>query len=262
MMVTRMESGLLGGKVIVVTGGSSGIGKAIALAAARHGARAVICGDLMEQPKEGGPSAGQLVARQGADFRFVLTDVTDRNQVDRLVAAAEEFGGIDVMVANAGIALPSDGATISEHDFARVLAVNLQGALSCAQAAAETMQACGTHGSIVFTSSMGGLRGAGVNAGYCASKGGINLLTASLADAWGPVGVRVNAICPGLIDTELVKSSPQVGAAVEGMRSRMPLRRLGHADEVGDAVAWVASDFASFVTGTCIPVDGGLTAVI
>lgn len=262
MTLEGKVNGLLTDKVVVVTGGSSGIGKGIAVAVARHGARAVICGDLIEDPKEGGATCGALVTALGAQFRFVRTDVTCRDEVVALVRAAEEFGGADVMAANAGIALLTDGPNISDSDLARILSVNLQGALTCAQVAGEDMLARGRQGAVVFTSSMGGLRGASVNVGYCASKGAVNLLAASLADAWGPSGIRVNAVCPGVIDTELGRSSPQIVAMLESLRQRTPLQRLGQAEEIGDTVAWLASDYASFVTGACIVVDGGLTAVI
>lgn len=262
MSLASPPSALLQGKVVVVTGGSSGIGRATALTCARHGAAAVVLGDLGESPREGGETTETLLRAMSVPCAFVRADVTDRGDVEALVAAAEPWGGVDLMVCNAGIALAADGTDISAADFAKLIAVNLQGALTCAQAAANAMLRRAAPGSIVLVSSMGGLRGAARTTGYGATKGGLNMLAASLADGWGPNGIRVNTVCPGLIDTDLAKSSPQVEAAVEGLRQRMPLRRLGSPDEVGQVIAWLGSDYATYITGTAIPVDGGMTAVL
>jgi NAD(P)-dependent dehydrogenase (short-subunit alcohol dehydrogenase family) len=255
-------TGLLDGKVVVVTGGASGIGRGIALAAAHHGAAAVVIGDLVENPKEGGPTTLSLLAEMGVDARFQCADVTCRADLELLLTVAEQFGGVDVMVCNAGIALSGDGPDITQEDFLKLVAVNLQGVLLGAQLAAAQMRKLGRGGSIVVTSSMGGLRGAAFTTGYSTTKGGVNLMVASLADAWGPEGIRVNAVCPGLIDTALSKASRGVEQAQQGFLQRMPLRRLGQPREVGDAVAWLGSDYASFVTGVTLPVDGGQTAIL
>jgi L-rhamnose 1-dehydrogenase len=254
---------MLHGKVIVVTGAASGIGRGIAAAAARHGARAVVIGDLTPEPKEGGDTTVELVQAAGAEGRFVTVDVTDEHELETLVAAAEEFGGVDCMVCNAGIAKPGDLATVSATDMDALIAVNLKGALATAQKAAAAMQGHGRGGSIVFISSMAGLKGTAINVGYGATKAGVNLLAAALADAHGPAAIRVNAICPGLIETTLAhSSSPEVAKRMASFVERMPLRRLGRPEEVGDVVAWLASDFSSFVTGVALPVDGGQTAVL
>ncbi|MXO73025.1 glucose 1-dehydrogenase [Alteraurantiacibacter buctensis] len=255
-------TGMLDGKVIIVTGGSSGIGRGIALAAVAHGAKAVVIGDLAEEPREGGETTGHLIAQSGGTSTFLRTDVTSSADLAALVAAADPFGGVDVMVCNAGIAIPQDGPDISPEMFRKLIAVNQEGALMSAQAAVAAMRRRGTGGSVVMISSMGGLRGAGFTTGYSATKGAVNMMVAALADAWGPEGIRVNAVCPGLIQTALVDSSPAVAAAFEPMRQRMPLRRLGQPAEVGNVVAWLGSSLSSFVTGVAIAVDGGQTAVI
>jgi L-rhamnose 1-dehydrogenase len=254
---------MLKNKTIVVTGGASGIGRGIALAAAKHGAKAVVIGDISPEPKEGGATTVDLVRTAGADSRFVRTDVRDRAHVDTLIAAANVFGGADCVVCNAGIAHPGDGPDIASDAFDALIAINLKGVLNTAQAAATAMTTAGTGGSIVLISSIGGLRGVAVNLGYGATKGGVNMLATALADAHGPAGIRVNAICPGLIDTTLAQSSPPEAArAIDAMVSRMPLRRLGRPEEIGDAVAWLASDHASFITGAVLPVDGGQAAIL
>lgn len=253
---------MLDGRVAVITGGASGIGRGIALSAQAHGAKAIIIGDLNEMPKEGGEPTHRLIRAAGGQSVFRRTDVTSRADVDALVAAADEWGGVDLMVCNAGIALPEDGPGIPIESFRRLIGVNQEGVLLSAQAAVSAMIRRGRGGSIVMISSMGGLRAAAFTTGYCATKGAVNLMAAALADAHGPDNIRVNAVCPGLIETTLSQSSPAVAQAMEPMRQRMPLRRLGQPSEVGDVAAWLGSPFSSFVTGAVIPVDGGQTAVL
>lgn len=253
---------ILNEKVVLVTGGSSGIGRAIAIRAAGLGAKAVVIGDLTDAAKEGGETTAALVEKLGSRARFVRCDVRSPEDIAALIAAADDFGGVDVMVCNAGVALPGDGPDITEQDFETLVSINMQGALNSARQAGAAMQSRAQGGSIVVISSMGGLRGSGFNLVYTMTKGAVNLMTASLADAFGPEGIRVNAVCPGLINTTLIESSPGVAAAADGMRQRMPLRRFGEPDEIGDVVAWLGSDLSSFVTGAVIPVDGGQTAVV
>jgi NAD(P)-dependent dehydrogenase (short-subunit alcohol dehydrogenase family) len=175
---------------------------------------------------------------------------------------ASEFGGVDVMVCNAGITLGSDGPDVAEDDYRRLMAVNLDGVLFCAQAAAKQMRAHFKPGSIVMIASMGGIAGAGITVAYSTSKGGVVLMSKALADALGPYGIRVNAICPGTIDTFLLRNTPGVAEAAEGFRLRTPLRRLGKPSEIGDAAVWLASDLSSYVTGIALFVDGGLLSVL
>jgi L-rhamnose 1-dehydrogenase len=255
-------SNLLNGKVVVVTGASSGIGRAIATRAAEHGARAVIVSDLTEAPREGGEPTASVIQALGAAARYVRADVSKRADNDALLTAADEFGGADVFVANAGITLRTDGADVPEEDYRRLMSVNLDGVLFGAQAAARQMKARGKAGSIVLMASMGGIAGAGITVAYSTSKGGVVLMAKSLADALGPDGIRVNAVAPGTIDTVLLRTSPGIAEAAEGFRQRTPLRRLGQPSEIGDAVAYLGSDLSSYVTGHVLVVDGGLLAVI
>jgi L-rhamnose 1-dehydrogenase len=253
---------LLEDKVVVVTGAASGIGRAIALGAARHGARRVIVGDLRDEPLEGGEPTVAALERLGTPAQFVRVDVSDRAAVDELMASTEEHGGVDVMVCNAGVTLPADGPFVDPDDFRRLMTVNLDGVFLCAQAAAAQMQARGKPGSIVLMSSMGGVRGAGFTVAYSTSKGAIVNMARALADGLGPSGIRVNAVCPGVIDTHLVRTTPEIAAAAGAFVERTPLRRLGRPDEVADAVVYLGSDLSSYVTGATHMVDGGLTAVI
>lgn len=253
---------MLEGKVVVVTGGASGIGRSISVRAAAHGARAVIIGDLVETPREGGTSTAEAVKAAGAEFRFVRTDVSKQADIAALLAAADEFGGVDVMVCNAGIAINGDGPDLPEDQYRRLLSVDLDGAYFSARLAGLRMRELGKAGSVVLISSMGGLRGSAMTVSYSMVKGGLVVLAAALADSFGPDGIRVNAVCPGIIATDLVKKNPSVSAAAEPMRQRTPLRRAGEPEEIGDVVAWLGSDFSGYVTGAAIPVDGGLTAVL
>jgi len=255
-------SNILNGKVVIVTGAASGIGRAIALSAAQHGARAVIVSDITEEPREGGTPTTAEIRALGVTTRFVKADVSQRAEVDALVEAAAEFGGVDVMVANAGITLRSDGADVDEEQYRRLMAINLDGTLFSAQAAARQMQANKKQGSIVLMASMGGIAGAGMTVAYSTSKGGVVLMAKALADALGPEGIRVNAVAPGTIDTHLLRTSPGIAEAAEGFRQRTPLRRLGKPSEIGDAVVWLGSDMSSYVTGIALLVDGGLLNVI
>ncbi|MFF1819768.1 SDR family NAD(P)-dependent oxidoreductase [Kribbella sp. NPDC058245] len=255
-------SNILAGKVVVVTGASSGLGRATAIAATRHGAKTVLVADLVDTPREGGEPTLDAIAAIGGHAQFVPTDVSKRADVDALVKAARSYGGVDIMVANAGVTAASDRVDVTEEDFDRLIAVNLKGVLFSAQAAAVQMRELGKAGSIVITGSMGGINGSALTVGYSTTKGGVVLMAKSLADALGPDGIRVNAVCPGVIDTHLLHTTPGVAEAVEGFRLRTPLRRLGRPSEVGDAIVWLGSDLASFITGTSLLVDGGLLSVI
>lgn len=255
-------SDILKDKVVIVTGGASGLGRATAIASARHGARAVIVSDITETPREGGASTTDEIEALGVTARFVPADVSKRSDVDAVVAAAEEFGGVDVMAAIAGITLRADGADVAEDDYRRLMAVNLDGVLFSAQAAARQMKALGKRGSIVLMASMGGIVGSGLTVAYSTSKGGVVLMAKALADALGPDGIRVNSVSPGTIDTELLRKTPGVAEAAEGFRQRTPLRRIGQPSEIGDAVVWLGSDMSSYVTGISLVVDGGLLSVI
>jgi NAD(P)-dependent dehydrogenase (short-subunit alcohol dehydrogenase family) len=255
-------SDILKDKVVIVTGAASGIGRAIAIGAAQHGAKAVIVSDVIETPKEGGDPTTAEIETLGVPTRFVRTDVSKRAENEALVDAATEFGGVDIMVCNAGITLRADGADVTEDDFHRLMSVNLDGVLFGAQAAARQMKVQGKPGSIVLMGSMGGIAGAGITVAYSTSKGGVVLMAKALADALGPDGIRVNAVCPGTIDTHLLRTTPAIAEASEGFRKRTPLRRLGKPSEIGDAVAWLGSDLSSYVTGIGLLVDGGLLSVI
>lgn len=253
-------SDILAGKTVVVTGAANGIGRGIAISAARHEAGAVIVADLDENPRRDSTSVTEEITALGVPTVFVRTDVSTRADNDAFVEAAEAFGGVDVMIANAGITVASDGLDVTEEDWHRLMSINLDGPLFGAQAAARSMRAHGKQGSIVLMGSIGGLAGNPLTVAYNSSRGGVLLMVKALSGALGPEGIRVNAIAPGPIETALLHSSPEFFAANEALRVRMPLRRYGTPAEIGDAVAFLGSDLSTFVTGSVLLADGGLLA--
>ena len=240
-------------RVALVTGGAQGIGEACARRFAREGAKVVIA-DVAN-------ARGQaLAAELGA--RYVHCDVGDKAQVDALVAeSVAALGGIDVLENNAGIFRAADFLDVTEADFDAVLRVNLKGAFLVGQAVARVMARAG-RGSIVNMSSVNSVLAIPSIASYNVSKGGINQLTRAMALALADRGVRVNAVGPGTIATELaaqaVLTSDEARAKI---MMRTPLKRLGEPAEVADVVAYLASDAASYVTGEILMVDGGRMAL-
>ncbi len=248
-------SGLLADTRAVVTGGASGIGREIAVRYADHGAD-VIVADVRQQPREGGKTTVERIGDEtDADATFVHCDVTDRQDVEAAVEAAEALGGIDVMVNNAGVLVQEPFLACDEETYDRTMDVNVKGTFFGAQVAAERMVA-GGGGVIINMSSVSGLEGAGGRAVYCASKGAVRLLTYALADALGPEGVRVNAIHPGAIDTAQAREDSGVIGRDEFL-ARVPMGRFGVPGDIADAALYLASDLAGYVNGESLVVDGG-----
>ncbi|CAN5681179.1 SDR family oxidoreductase [soil metagenome] len=247
----------LEGKVVVVTGGASGNGRAIALACAEEGAHVVIA-DLRESPREGGVPTALLAREQGVRSCFVPCDVTRLDDLDDAMEAADTFGGIDVMVNNAGILLKGSILDATEEAYDRLMGINVKGVYFGSQAAARRMVPRG-GGVIVNLSSIAGMRGTAGYGLYNASKGAVRLLSMGLADELGPSGVRVNALHPGIIDTQMnVADDPVIGTtAGERYLDLIPLRRWGRPSDVAQAVVFLASDRSAYITGASLVVDGG-----
>ncbi|WP_227134721.1 SDR family oxidoreductase [Halorubellus salinus] len=249
---------LLAEKVAVVTGASSGIGRAIALGFANHGASVVVA-DLREEPRgEGGPTH-ELIRDRGGTAEYVECDVTDVADLAVAVEAATTLGGIDVMVNNAGIGESTPVLEVTEADFERTMAVNAKGVFFGSQVAAREMVADG-GGSIVNLSSEAGIVGVGGFVPYSASKGAVRVMSYALADALGGDGIRVNAIHPGIIETAMTTEDvPQVGTARDDQYlASIPLARFGQPSDVADAAVFLASDMSRYVTATSLVVDGGM----
>lgn len=239
----------LAGRVCIVTGAAQGIGEACARRFAREGAKLVLA-DIDD-------AKGQAVAQELQGL-YVHCDVGDKAQVDTLVAKTMlTHGRIDVLVNNAGIFKAAEFLDISEADWDAVLRVNLKGSFLVGQAVAREMAKAG-RGAIVNMSSVNGVLTIPTIASYNVSKGGINQLTRVMALSLADQGVRVNAVAPGTIATELAAKSVLTSEdARQCIMSRTPMRRLGEPWEVADVVAWLASDAASYVTGEIVVVDGG-----
>jgi NAD(P)-dependent dehydrogenase (short-subunit alcohol dehydrogenase family) len=245
------------GKVALVTGASSGIGKATALAFAREGARVVVA-DI--QPC--GASVVKEIEESGGGAIFVQTDVSNPEEVAAMVrTAVTAYGGLDIAFNNAGTeGTSAPTADCTQENWDRTIAVNLTGAWLCMKEELEQMLRQ-HHGVIVNCASVAGLVGFRGSPAYVASKHGLVGLTKTAALEYATDGIRVNAICPGVIDTPMIDrftgGKPELEAQLNAAE---PMGRMGHPEEIADAVLWLCSDGASFTTGQAIAVDGGWVA--
>ena len=251
--------GQLDGKVTLVTGGASGIGRTSALAFAREGAKVVVS-DLNQQ---GGEEIVRVIEDSGGEALFVPADVSNSSQVRTLVETTiSRYGRLDCAFNNAGITVTrrTPMVDLTEEEWDRLMGINLKGVWLCLKYEIPEMVKQG-GGAIVNTSSTAGLVGSRGLASYVASKHGVAGLTKAAALEHSQDGIRVNAVCPGPIRTPLTEG---VMAANEGAEarytSRAPLGRMGLPEEVAEAVVWLCSDAASFVTGHTMTVDGGVVA--
>jgi meso-butanediol dehydrogenase / (S,S)-butanediol dehydrogenase / diacetyl reductase len=253
--VTRLE-----GKTAVITGGGTGIGRAIALAYAREGARVAVLGRRRAQLEE----ALEEVCRMGGTGKATVCDVTQSEQIREALREVESaFGPVNVLVNNAGTLSVSTVESISEEDWDRVLEANLKGPFLMCRGVLPSMRR-GRGGAIVNIGSVLGLVGMKDRAAYCASKGGLTLLTKAMALDHAQDNIRVNCICPAIVETPLVKglfSDTENGQKRREARiSTLPLGRFGQPQDVAELAIFLASDESSWLTGTAIPLDGGLTA--
>ena len=246
----------LEGKVAIVTGSDRGIGRGIALSLAKEGCKIVV--NSHKNAKEGNDVVSEI-KNLGSDALFVVADVSNERHVRNLVEkAVRKFGKLDILVNNAGIFAPKPALEITEEDWDKTININLKGEFLCAQRAAKEM-AKNNWGRIINISSIAsGQVGVGIEWGahYTASKGGIIGMTETLAIELASLGINVNAIAPGAIDAPMLQS----GAETEELKKyteRIPLKRIGKPEEVSAAVIFLASEEASYITGTTIYVDGG-----
>jgi NAD(P)-dependent dehydrogenase (short-subunit alcohol dehydrogenase family) len=252
-------SGILEGKVALITGAGSGIGRASAKIFAREGAQLVIADIVAEAARE----TLEAVKQAGAKAVCLTADVSKSSDADNIVArAVAEFGRLDCAFNNAGIeGEPALTHKCSEANWSRVLAINLTGVWLCMKAEIAQMLHQGGGGAIVNTSSLAGIAGAIGGPAYVAAKHGVAGLTRAAALEYGRHNIRVNAVCPGPIRTPMLGRLMQFTKDAEQRMVRSePLKRLGEPEEVGETVAWLCSDRASYVTGLPMPVDGGFFA--
>jgi NAD(P)-dependent dehydrogenase (short-subunit alcohol dehydrogenase family) len=251
-------AGRLDGKVALVTGGGSGIGQATALIFAREGAKVVVADITVE----GGEETVRQIQAAGGDATFVKTDVSKAAEVEALVnKTVETYGQLDCAFNNAGIEGAAKFTTeCTEEEFDRTIAVNVTGVWLCMKYEIQHMLSHG-GGSIVNTASAAGLIGLPSASDYVASKHAVVGLTKTAALEYAKSGIRVNAVCPGAIDTPMIARSAQAIPGFDELAVAMePVGRFGQSSEIGEAVAWLCSDAASFVTGIPMSVDGGMVA--
>ncbi len=248
-------------KGVLVTGGGSGIGLAATLAFLREGARVAI-GEVSE---ERGREAADCARRDGHELLVTVGDVSREADAARMVEeTVRAFGRVDVLFNNAGILIESRVDAMSEADWDRQIDVNLKGAFLVAKHAVRQMLRQG-RGSIVNTASVNALVGDPDEAAYCASKAGVALLTKSMALAYAPNGIRVNAVCPGWIETRMfAQEAAARGLGVGEYRAHaageQPVGRVGSPEEIAQLVLFLASDEPSYTTGALVVADGGYTA--
>ncbi|WP_159593747.1 SDR family oxidoreductase [Chelativorans xinjiangense] len=254
--------GMVSGKTALVTGSGAGIGRATAVKFAAEGAKVVVS----DVNAEGGEETVAMIEKQDGKAVFIKADVAVSDEVDALIAkAVESFGRLDCACNNAGI----EGKIVPFieqplDNFDRIIAVNLRGTFLCLQAEIRQMLKDG-GGAIVNLASVAGLIGFPGLAPYVASKHGVNGLTKNAALEYGKQGIRVNAICPGGIDTRMLDSLAEQSTGGEITTREMmdplhPIGRIGTPEEVAELIVWLCSDRASFVTGANIPIDGGFVA--
>jgi NAD(P)-dependent dehydrogenase (short-subunit alcohol dehydrogenase family) len=253
----------LSGKVAAVTGAGRGIGRSIALRLARDGAEVLVADIDVALAEE----AAAAIREQGGAAHALAVDVVEREQVEEMAAAAQRaFGApIEVMVNNAGIQQVKEALELTAEDWDRMLDVNARGTLFGMQVAAQGMKERG-RGTIINMASIMGRNGHPLYPHYAASKAAIISLTKSFALALAPYGIRVNSVGPGIVDTALWAQMDTEWAELEGLKpgepkaqriEQVPLRRAGTPEDVANAVAFLATDQASYITGECIHISGG-----
>ena len=250
----------LSGKVALITGGGTGIGRAIALAFAREGASVTVAGRRLEKLRE----VISEIQKHGGAGLALECDVTRAREVERAVeGTVERFGRLNVLVNNAGAVHVSTVEAISEEDWDRLMTVNVKGPFLMSRAVLPEFRKC-DGGVIVNIGSVLGLYAVKERAAYCASKGGVTMLTKAMALDHAHENVRVNCICPSIVETELVKGvfdESERGQALRKARiATIPLGRIGQPADVAEMAVFLASEESSWLTGAAIPLDGGISA--
>lgn len=247
---------LLAGQTAVVTGAASGNGRGIAVRFAECGADVVVA-DIRKTPRQGGtPTHERINDETSSRAVFVECDVTNTDDLQDAVIKAEELGGIDIMVNNAGFSRQEDFAELAEDAYHEMMDVNLKGVCFGSQVAIRAMTDR-EAGSIINISSLSGLLGSPNSAIYSASKGGVRLFTYAIAARYGSQGIRANVLHPGVVDTAILEDIGLDDEGREKFAKRIPLRRVAKPSDIGNAALFLASDLSSYVSGTSLVVDGG-----
>ena len=250
----------LAGKVALVTGGGTGIGRAVALAFAREGAKVAVAGRRVEKLQE---VVGEIKAKGGEGIAIVC-DVARAGDAETAVKqAVERLGLLNVLVNNAGMVSATTVETIKEEEWDQLMSINLKGPFLMSRAALPAFRKAG-GGAIVNVGSVLGLVAVKDRAAYCASKGGVTMLTKAMAVDHAQDKIRVNCICPALVETEMVKgvfgAGPQGQAMRESRVAAIPIGRIGRPEDVAELAVFLASEESSWLTGAAIPLDGGISA--
>lgn len=246
----------LQGRVAVVTGANSGIGRAIAIYLAKAGASVVI--DYVQRPEDAAQAQKEAESEHG-NVRIFRADITKAEERDQLIAYAwEEFGCVDILVNNAGLEIRSDFWDVTEEDYNRVLDVNLRGVFFLSQAFVRCLRKAKKPGRIINISSVHEDMAFPGFSTYCCSKGALRMLTRNLAVELGPLGITINNIAPGAIATPINKSLLEDAPKLNALLANIPLSRLGTPEDIAPLVAFLASDEGSYITGATFVVDGGL----
>ncbi len=243
-------------KVAIVTGGCRGLGKAMAIGLAKHGANIVISDLLYDEACK----TVKEIQKLGVKAIAVKTDVSSKESIDNLVKeAVKKFKKVDILINNAGIFRPTPLETMKKEDWDKIMNINLNGYLLCAQAVFPQMKKQ-KKGVIINISSIAGINAFANSAAYNCSKAAINLLTKTIATDWAKYGIRCNAICPGVIVTAMTKDLLKDKGFQSMIKAEVPLKRPGKADELAGLAVYLVSDASSYVTGSIITIDGGWTA--
>jgi NAD(P)-dependent dehydrogenase (short-subunit alcohol dehydrogenase family) len=242
----------LSGRSALVTGASSGLGRHFAQVLARAGAEIIVAARRLDALQE----VCRAIAEQGGVARAVQLDVNDHASIEQAIETAASSGGLDILVNNAGVTVTKSVLDVSEEDWDRVVDTNLKGNFLVAQAAARTMKAQRRGGAIINIASILGLRVAGHVSPYVASKAGVVHLTKAMALELARYNIRVNALCPGYIETELNQDFFKSEAG-EALVRRIPQRRLGKPADLDGALLLLCSEAGSYITGATLAVDGG-----
>lgn len=239
----------LSGKVAIVTGSARGIGEGIAIELAKSGANVVVS-DIIS-----GENTVKKIKSLGKKSIYIKTDVSNEKEVIELInQTMKKFGRIDILVNNAGIYMTAPTTSVSEQDWEKTIHIDLKGVFLCSREALKHMK---RGASIINISSIAGISGFNQSAAYCAAKGGVRMLTKSLAVEFGSKGIRVNSIHPGVIETPMTSGLLKDKKMMIGTVAKVPLGRIGKPVDIAGPVVFLASDAASYVTGEELVVDGG-----